>query len=228
MTSAFHLPRAKAVFSSALGGRTLEFVAAPDGVAPDGLGPYLDHEIDRLGGMVGEHDRFILQMSGEPGTGKSTLAGALAARIGVVVLDHDVTKTVLLEAEVDNAEAGRLSYAVLYGVADELVAAGHDVILDSTCVYRMNLIRGLGIAARHDVAYRFVECVCPARDIERRRAGRVRKASQVPPGTKLPAITPHGFRRERIIPPTLWLQTDTTCSVEAGVEEVLRYLGRDR
>lgn len=224
VTSEFHVPRAKAIFSRAMDGRTLEFVAAPNGVDPDALRPLLDHEIEALGRMVCEHERWILQMSGHPGSGKSTVARAIARHTGAVVVDHDVTKTALLEAGVEEPEAGRLSYMVLFGVADELVELGHDTIVDSTCVYQMNLIRGLAIAARHGVSYRFVECACAEEEIERRRAGRSRRASQVRAGQAVPEITPHGFRRERIVPPVPGLQVDTTGPVERGVAEVVAYL----
>ena len=41
---------------------------------------------------------LLVQMSGAPGAGKSTVAHAIGRRTGAVVLDHDVTKSALLEA----------------------------------------------------------------------------------------------------------------------------------
>lgn len=40
---------------------------------------------------------FFLQMSGVPGSGKSTLTKAIQEKLNVVIVDHDVTKTALLE-----------------------------------------------------------------------------------------------------------------------------------
>lgn len=41
---------------------------------------------------------FFLQMSGFPGSGKSTLSREIARRLDAVIVDHDVTKTALLES----------------------------------------------------------------------------------------------------------------------------------
>jgi len=61
--------------------------------------------------------QVFVQMSGAPGAGKTTIAGAIAGRIGAVVIDHDVTKSALLDAGVSIAIAGRASYQVLGAVA---------------------------------------------------------------------------------------------------------------
>jgi len=41
---------------------------------------------------------FFLQMSGFPGSGKSTLAKQISKLTNAVIVDHDVSKTALLEA----------------------------------------------------------------------------------------------------------------------------------
>jgi predicted kinase len=56
---------------------------------------------------------LFVQMSGVPGAGKTTLAHAIAPRIGAVVIDHDVTKSALLEAGVPVALARPASYQVM-------------------------------------------------------------------------------------------------------------------
>jgi predicted kinase len=66
------------------------------------------------------HQLFI-QMSGAPGSGKTTIAHAIARRINAVVIDHDVTKSALLEANVPLALAGSASYQVLGAIAQHLL-----------------------------------------------------------------------------------------------------------
>ncbi|WP_236634079.1 MULTISPECIES: AAA family ATPase [unclassified Exiguobacterium] len=59
---------------------------------------------------------FFLQMSGFPGSGKSTLARAIAPQLDAIIVDHDVTKTALLESMVDHppdpALAGKVAYDI--------------------------------------------------------------------------------------------------------------------
>ncbi|EPE61840.1 ATP-binding protein [Exiguobacterium sp. S17] len=57
---------------------------------------------------------FFLQMSRFPGSGKSTLARAIAPQLNAVIVNHDVTKTALLESMVDHpldpALAGKAAF----------------------------------------------------------------------------------------------------------------------
>ncbi len=41
---------------------------------------------------------FFLQLSGFTGSGKSTLSREIARRLDAIIVDHDVTKTALLES----------------------------------------------------------------------------------------------------------------------------------
>ena len=50
--------------------------------------------------------RFLLQMAGESGTGKSTLARAVGCETGAVVIDKDVIKSRLLEGDLGRPRAG--------------------------------------------------------------------------------------------------------------------------
>jgi predicted kinase len=74
-----------------------------------------------------------VQISGVPGAGKTTISRALAPHVGAVVLDHDVSKSALLGADVPVALAGRASYEVLLALAAQLLRQGFSVIFDSPC-----------------------------------------------------------------------------------------------
>ena len=65
--------------------------------------------------------QVFVQMSGVPGSGKTTITGVIAGRIGAVVIDHDVTKSALLDAGVPVAIAGRASYEVLGAIAQHFI-----------------------------------------------------------------------------------------------------------
>lgn len=124
--------------------------------------------------------RFFLQMSGVPGAGKTTIATAIAAETGAVIIDHDVTKSALLEANVPVDLAGRGSYEVLGALAQHLLVQGHSVIHDSPCLYQNLLDRGQRLAAEFDVAYLYIECIVEdLAEIDRRLRTRSRHRSQL-------------------------------------------------
>ena len=79
--------------------------------------------------------QVFVQMSGVPGAGKTTIARAVARHIGAVVVDHEVTKTALLDADVPVAVAGYASYMVLDAVARHVLQQGFSVVFDSPCFY---------------------------------------------------------------------------------------------
>ena len=100
---------------------------------------------------------MLLQLSGLPGSGKSTLARSLAVAGGWVVVDTDVLKSALLTEGVPVLEAGRTTYAAALASAGDLLAQGHDVVIDSPCRYRELLEAGTALARAAGVPYGFVE-----------------------------------------------------------------------
>jgi predicted kinase len=101
----------------------------------------------------------LIQMSGAPGSGKSTVARELARSHRFVIVDHDVVKNAQLAAGLPFAQAGKVSYAVLLALAEDLLEQGHDVIIDSPCFYDELLSAGQGVAGRSGAPYRYIECV---------------------------------------------------------------------
>lgn len=127
-------------------------------------------------------------MAGSPGAGKSTLARAIGAASGAVVLDNDVIRSAILESDISVPQAGRAAYETLFALAADLLKQGHRVILDSPCHFQSILDLGTETANEAGVAYRFIECICPERaEIERRLTTRTPLRSQ-PRGLNLPPI----------------------------------------
>lgn len=126
------------------------------------------------------YNLFFLQMSGAPGSGKTTIARAVGKATGAVVIDHDVTKSALLAAEVPVSVSGRASYQVLDAVARHLLQQGHSVIFDSPCFYEELLERGQGLANEFGAAYRYIECrLRDLHELDRRLTTRKRMPSQI-------------------------------------------------
>ena len=122
---------------------------------------------------------FLLQMAGWMGTGKSTIARAVATATGAIVLDHDTTKTALLEAGVPHPPAGGASYGVVQAIAADLLSQGCSVIIDSPSLYESIPEIGAAIAAQADARYLFVECQCPDEIAEHANRVRANRVSQV-------------------------------------------------
>lgn len=100
----------------------------------------------------------LVQMSGVPGSGKSTIAVAIAPALQAIVLDHDDTKSAILEVGIGNDLAGQVSYSVIKALARRYISEGKSVIIDSPCLYTPLLEYGLEVARRYEAVYRYIEC----------------------------------------------------------------------
>lgn len=178
---------------------------------------------------------IFVQMSGAPGAGKTTIAHAVAKTIGAVVIDHDITKSALLRADVPVALAGGASYQVLDALARHLLQQGHSVIFDSPCFYVELLQRGQTLPAEHGAAYRYIECkLQDLAELDRRLQTRVRLPSQVAgvytPPTAGSGKTEHGadLFHNWIVnmkrPQNNYLVLDTAQPLEACVAQARRYV----
>lgn len=167
--------------------------------------------------------QFVLQMSGWNGSGKSTLARAVGRATGAVVIDHDTTKTGVMNAGVPHPPAGNASYEVIFGLMEDLLAQGHAVIIDSTSVYADIPRRGMEAAAAAGVPYYFVECDCPLDIADGRVDARVRRPSQVD-GAGGAAEVRASRTRTPHAPATGAFVVNTTEQLEDCVADVLAYL----
>jgi predicted kinase len=111
--------------------------------------------------------RLVL-VTGPPAAGKTTLAGPLAAGLGLPLIGKDLIKEALFDAlgTGDRAWSRRLgaaSYEVLFAVASALPAAVLDANLGPEAVPRLHAL---------DAHLIEVFCRCPPAEIERRFAAR--------------------------------------------------------
>ncbi|MEU8223558.1 AAA family ATPase [Kribbella sp. NPDC048915] len=101
---------------------------------------------------------FLLQMSGVPGAGKSTVAAHVVATYGAVAVDYDVIKSAILDAGFDLTSSTKAAYETMYAMARHFLAQGHDVAMDSPCFWPRILDEGMSIAAAHGARYKYIEC----------------------------------------------------------------------
>lgn len=116
---------------------------------------------------------MIVIMAGLPGTGKSTLARAMAQAGGGIVLDKDVIRSVLFPAdyvEYSN-EQDDFCQTVMLETAEYLIERhpGLRIFVDGRTFSRKYQIDGVIEAARRlNAECRIIECVC-AEETARRR-----------------------------------------------------------
>lgn len=101
---------------------------------------------------------FLLQMSGFPGSGKSTVAQKIMKLTGAVVLDRDIIKTSLLEAGIEPSKAAKVSYDQTYDLAAFYLKMNVPVIIDTPCFYDEILNRGISLAKENLVKYKYILC----------------------------------------------------------------------
>lgn len=181
-------------------------------------------------------EQLFIQMSGAPGSGKTTVANAIATQIGAVIIDHDITKSALLDADVSLSVSGKASYQVLDAVARHLLSQGHHVIFDSPCFYVELLQRGQRLVQEANARYLYIECVLENLvQLDRRLRQRHRHRSQVAGIQRTPT---GGSRMEQFVdaavfrdwianmkrPETGYLVLDTAYPLEACLEKAMAYI----
>ncbi|KAK3292299.1 uncharacterized protein B0H64DRAFT_226156 [Chaetomium fimeti] len=102
--------------------------------------------------------KFFIQMSGAPGSGKSTMANLLRQPLGAVVIDHDIVKSTLLADDVSFNQAARLAYNLGWALAGSMMRQGLNVIVDSVCNYHETLAQGSKLAELYGFEYWYIEC----------------------------------------------------------------------
>jgi predicted kinase len=108
----------------------------------------------------------VVQMHGEPGSGKSTVAREMGRWLGAVVLDKDIVKDAVMRGlGIDNATAGPPAYEVYWAVARSIVEQGHSLIFDNPAYWPQVQERSREIADSAGAAYVMIECVCPDRGV---------------------------------------------------------------
>lgn len=109
---------------------------------------------------------LLVQMSGAPGSGKSTTANLLAKAIDAVIIDHDVLKSFFLESDIPFLESGKFAYRFQWVLAEEMIKQGRNIIIDSTCNYEDTLNGGIELARKYSYDYKYIECRVTIDDID--------------------------------------------------------------
>ena len=111
----------------------------------------------------------LIVFAGLPGTGKSTIARALAEATGAVWLRIDTIEMAIHESGVVPGSLDDAGYRVGYAVAEDNLRLGRDVIADSVNPWRLtrDAWRDVGLRAGAQVIE--IEVVCSDANEHRRR-----------------------------------------------------------
>jgi predicted kinase len=160
----------------------------------------------------------IVQMHGEPGSGKTTLASALAPRIPALHLDKDIISSALMRGGIAAETQGPVAYEALRSLTASFLAQGHSVILDSPCYWPEIEESGRALAARFNAAWMMIECQAPSELVELRLATRPRLESN-------PTVRGAGAGRPGMYHPTCErLILDTSGTLESLVIDSVTYI----
>jgi len=102
--------------------------------------------------------KLVIQMSGVPGSGKSTLGKLLGQAIDAIVIDHDLLRSFFLDNNNPFDQSAKQAYSLQWLLAEDLIKQGRSVVFDSTCNYQETLDRGSALAKQYDYEYKYVEC----------------------------------------------------------------------
>jgi predicted kinase len=120
-------------------------------------------------------DPFLVVFAGLPGTGKSSLARAVARELRAVYLDKDTIKdcvvAVAREMKIEQGPdlAGPASYELLVVLARDNLSLGRSVVLDSPAGYRQFREKVSDLARSRRASLKLVECICTDESLLRQR-----------------------------------------------------------
>jgi len=123
------------------------------------------------------------------GTGKSTLAQALAKRLGLAVIASDITRKQLVDVpltehrfdEFDggiySAELSRKTYDKMFSGAGDILSEGGSVILDASFIRAEERLKAKRLAEEAGADFFIIECQLDEANIKKRLARRLERGS---------------------------------------------------
>lgn len=113
---------------------------------------------------------MLIVTAGLPGTGKSTIAGAVGASLALPVISVDPLEAAILSAGIAaDQPTGLAAYLVAETIAESVLAGGVGVIVDAVNAVEPARSQWVRLAVRRGVGIRFLEVTCSDPDVLRAR-----------------------------------------------------------
>ncbi len=117
-------------------------------------------------------------MRGYPGTGKSTIARAIAAALHAPLIDRDILRQKAVDIFGDHPQIGRFSYEMMFALTKEQLSLGLSVVVDTPLTYRTTYEQSKELARAFHTPMLVVHCQCPPEVQKYRLEGRKGKVSE--------------------------------------------------
>ncbi len=106
----------------------------------------------------------VIVFTGLPGTGKSSIAEAVARELGIPVFAKDWLEATLIRCELQSAKdappLGSAGYELLTTLAERQLQLGQSVILDSVASTLSIRATWRALAQTYRAEWRVIECIC--------------------------------------------------------------------
>lgn len=113
---------------------------------------------------------MLIVLSGLPGTGKSTIADGIARARQTPAFSVDPIESAIVRAGIPATfETGLAAYLIAETMAERNLAAGLDAVIDAVNAVEEARDMWRGLAARHAVELRIIECLVSDGDLHRTR-----------------------------------------------------------
>lgn len=117
-------------------------------------------------------------MRGYPGTGKSTIARAIATALRAPLIDRDIIRQTGVDSFGNLPKMGQFSYELMFALTREQLSLGLSVVVDTPLTYHTTFEQAKQLAHTFHTPMLVVHCKCPPEVQKRRLEGRKGKVSE--------------------------------------------------